>query len=108
MVFGPLASPLTSLDAVNTSNERFRDIMLGKHKNNLPPTGAYLWIDVRDVALAHVRAAELPQAAGKRLLITAGHFSNREIADIIGEEFPELREKIPGKEVAGDFDPEGR
>jgi hypothetical protein len=50
----------------------------------------------------------LPQAAGKRLLITAGHFSNREIADIIGEEFPELREKIPGKEVAGDFDPEGR
>lgn len=81
--------------------------MLGKHKDNLPPTGTFLWTDVRDLALAHVRAAERHEAAGKRFLITAGHFSNRQIADIIAEEFPELKGKIAGKEVKGDFNPEG-
>lgn len=82
--------------------------MLGKHKDSLPPTGYFLWTDVRDLALAHVRAAERSEAAGKRFLITAGHFSNRRIADIIAEGFPDLREKIAGEEVKDDFDPEGR
>lgn len=81
--------------------------MLGKYKDNLPPTGTFLWTDVRDLALAHVRAAERREAAGKRFFITAGYFSNRQIADIIAEEFPELGEKIAGKEIEGDFDPEG-
>lgn len=95
------------MEAVNTSNIRFRDIILGKHKDSLPPTGTFLWTDVRDLALAHVRAAERQEAAGKRFFITAGHFSNREIVDIIAEEFPELRENLPGKEFKGDFNPEG-
>ena len=81
--------------------------MLGKYKDNLPPTGTFLWTDVRDLALAHVRAAERPEAAGKRFFITAGHFSNRQIADIIAKEFPDLREKIAGENVKDDFDPEG-
>lgn len=107
MVFGPIAHSLSSLETLNTSNERIRDIVLGKHKDSLPPTGTFLWIDVRDLALAHVRAAERPEAAGKRFFTTAGHFSNRQVADIISKEFPDLQEKIAGKEAKDDFDPEG-
>lgn len=107
MVYGPIAHSLSSLDTLNTSNERIRDIILGKHKDDLPPTGTFIYTDVRDLALAHIRAAQRPEAAGKRFLVTAGHYSNREIADIIAEEFPDLRGKIAGKEVKTDYDPEG-
>lgn len=78
--------------------------MLGKYKTELPPTGTFIWVDVRDLALAHVRAAELPEAGGKRFFITAGHFSNRMMADIIKEGRPDLADQLPGDEVKGDFD----
>lgn len=81
--------------------------MLGKHKTDLPPTGTFLWTDVRDLALAHIRAAELPDAAGKRFFIVAGYFSNRGIADAIREGCPELADRVPGEEVKGDLDEEG-
>ena len=61
----------------------------------------FLWTDVRDVALAHVAAAELPEAANKRFLITAGRFDCGEIVDIIRDAFPDLAENLPGKDVKG-------
>ena len=45
--------------------------MLGKAKDEIAPTGTFLWVDVRDLALAHVRAAERPEAAGKRFFIVS-------------------------------------
>ncbi len=80
--------------------------MLGKAKEDIPATGTYLWVDVRDVALAHVKAIELPAAANKRFFITAGHFSNKEIVDIIREAFPDLADKLPSKDVKGGDYPE--
>ena len=32
------------------------------------------WIDVRDIALAHVLAAQKPEAGGERIIISAGDF----------------------------------
>ncbi|MCJ1306628.1 methylglyoxal reductase (NADPH-dependent) gre2 [Agyrium rufum] len=95
LVLGPVVHYLNSLEAVNTSNQRIRDIMSGKQKDGISPTGVFLWVDVRDLALAHVRAATLPDAAGKRFFVTAGYFSNAEIADIIREAYPDLAEGIP-------------
>lgn len=92
---------LNSLDALNTSNQRIRDIMTGKAKDEIPPTGTFIWVDVRDLALAHVKAAELPGAANKRFFITAGYFSNKEIAEIIREAYPDLESKLPGKDTKG-------
>ncbi|KAI4189080.1 MAG: hypothetical protein LQ348_003847 [Seirophora lacunosa] len=83
MVFGPIHPKLQTLDTINTSNQRIRDIMLGKAQDEVPPSGVHVWVDVRDLALAHVRAAERPDAAGKRFFVTAGYYSNREIADNI-------------------------
>lgn len=60
------------------------------------------------MALAHVRAAELPEAGNQRFFVTAGYFSNREIADVIKEGYPDLADKLPGEEVKGDFNADGK
>lgn len=107
LVFGPLSHQLSNLSALNTSNQRIRDLILGKYRTELPPTGTFIWVDVRDLALAHVRAAEIPEAGGKRFFITAGYFSNRLVADVIKEGRPDLADQLPGDEVKGDFEANG-
>lgn len=62
---------------------------------------------MRDLAECHVKAAELSEAGGKRFFVTAGYFSNREIADIIRESFPELASKVPETAKGGGYPEEG-
>jgi nucleoside-diphosphate-sugar epimerase len=83
--------------------------MSGASKNALPYTGNHLWVDVRDLALGHVLAFEKPEAAGKRFFMVAGQFSNKEIAEIIREEFPEYRDNLPVGEAlkSGDYPARG-
>ncbi|RMZ76696.1 hypothetical protein DV738_g4814, partial [Chaetothyriales sp. CBS 135597] len=95
LVLGPIVSYLNSLDSVNTSNERVLKLIRGDYKSGLAPSGVYSWVDVRDVALAHVKALELPAAAGKRFFVTAGYFSNGEIGQIIKDNFPEFADRLP-------------
>lgn len=102
MVFGPIHPKLQTLDTLNTSNTRIRDMMLGKMKDEVPASPILIWADVRDVALAHVRAAERPEAAGKRFFVTAGYFSNRELADEVQKLLPDVKIAPTG----GEF-PEG-
>ena len=64
-------------------------------KEHVPPTGSWMWVDVRDVALAHVRAIERPEAAGKRFLLVGGYWTNKEMIEIIRDEFPALRHNLP-------------
>lgn len=99
LVLGPVVHNLSSLDTINTSNQRIRDMIQGKCKDGLPPSfGVYLWADVRDVALAHVRAAEVPEAGGKRFLIAANtYMSNAHIARVIQERFTDLKHQLPAK-----------
>ncbi|CAF9905209.1 MAG: methylglyoxal reductase (NADPH-dependent) gre2 [Alectoria fallacina] len=101
LVLGPIIHYLQSLDNLNTSNQRIAALMTGKAKEEIPPTGTFIWTDVRDLALAHVKAAELPEAANKRFFVTAGYFSNEEIADIIRDSFPQLKNELPAKGVKG-------
>lgn len=103
LVFGPIVHYLNSLDAINTSNQRMRNIIQGQMKEKIAPSGTFLWVDVRDVALAHVRAIEVPEAGGQRFFITAGYFSNKEIVDIVRDTHPELEPKLPPKDAPGDF-----
>lgn len=108
MVFGPIVHYLNSLDSLNTSNQRIRNFIQGQAKDGLPDSGVFIWIDVRDLALAHVKQIEIPEAAGKRFFATAGYFSNKEIADIIRKNFPEYADKLPAPdaESTGDY-PDG-
>lgn len=109
LVLGPIVHYLSSLSALNTSNQRIRDLMTGAAKNSCPPTMNYLFVDVRDLALAHVLAAEKDEAGGKRFFIVGGHFCNKEIAEIIGQEFPELKDGLPTGDALqpGDYPEKG-
>ncbi|KAJ6179554.1 hypothetical protein N7519_010015 [Penicillium mononematosum] len=91
LVFGPIVHYLNSLESLNTSNQRLRNLIQGQMKEKIAPTGNFLWVDVRDVALAHVRAIEVPEAGGERFFVVAGFFSNKELADIAhsSSDFPE-------------------
>ncbi|KAJ5915952.1 hypothetical protein N7454_010859 [Penicillium verhagenii] len=103
LVFGPIVNYLNSLEAINTSNQRVRDLVQGKFKEKIPPTGTFLWVDVRDVALAHVKAIEVAKAGGQRFLVVAGYFSNKRAADAIRETHPKLESKLPSPAAVDDF-----
>ncbi|RAO64735.1 uncharacterized protein BHQ10_000747 [Talaromyces amestolkiae] len=109
MVYGPIIHHINDLNGLNTSNERIRDIAFGKAKDGLPFTGVFVWVDVRDLALAHALAIEKPEAAGQRFLISPGQYTNKDIAEVISEEFPELRDGLPTGDAlkGGDFPPGG-
>lgn len=110
LVLGPIAPWLqTDIEHLNTSNQRFAALLTGKAKEqgNIPATGTPLFVDVRDLALAHVRALKIPEAGGKRFFITNGHFSNEEINDIIRDNFPEYADKLPSKGTKGGALPDG-
>lgn len=80
-----------------------RNIIQGQFKEQIPPTGTFLYVDVRDVAVAHVRAIEVAEAGGKRFFVTAGFFSNKEIVDAVRKTHPELTSKLPAEDTPGDF-----
>ncbi|KAI9159125.1 Ketoreductase azaE [Paramyrothecium foliicola] len=107
MVFGPVTQPPQSLDSVNTSNQVLAAVLSGKHKNGIPPTGLPLWVDVRDVALAHVKAMELEEAAGQRFFLVTGSYTNAQMTKIVWENFPELRDRLPEESKWGDFEVQG-
>lgn len=107
LVLGPIVHYLNNLDALNTSNQSIRNFITGQNKKEIPPANVYLWVDVRDVALAHVKAIELPEAAGKRFFVTAGYFSGREVCEIIRKNFPDLEKELPPKDAKGGDYPEG-
>ena len=60
------------------------------------------YVDVRDVALAHVKAIKVEKAANKRFILNAGELWYREVAAILQEE---LGSK--GYNVTREEDPEG-
>ena len=95
LVLGPVVHYFNDLGSLNTSNENVRDMIAGKYKDGLPPTRVVLFVDVRDIALSHVRAIERDSAAGKRFFVVSGFFRNAEVADIIKKNFPEYKDKLP-------------
>lgn len=44
MVFGPIVHALDSLENLNTSNERIRNAVQGKFKDEIPPSGVHFWV----------------------------------------------------------------
>jgi nucleoside-diphosphate-sugar epimerase len=108
LVFGPASQHLPSLANINTSNGNLAALLGGRWKTEIPATGVYLWVDVRDVAKAHVEAMERPEAGGNRFFVTAGHFANKEIVPIVRKHFPQLADKLPEDGVQGGDYPDGK
>jgi nucleoside-diphosphate-sugar epimerase len=97
MVFGaflPGAIP-SEPSHVNTSNQIVYGIVTAGQEKEVPPTRGPAWVSVKDVAVAHLRALEVPEAGGGRYLLTAGVYCNQEIADVAREVTPKHAGSIP-------------
>ncbi|MEQ1781150.1 MAG: aldehyde reductase [Hyphomonadaceae bacterium] len=91
-----ILGPALSAD-VSTSLEIPIRLMNGKTPG-LPRIG-FSFVDVRDVAECHVKAMELPEAAGERFLATDAFMWFSEAADVLRKKFPAYDRKIPKRKV---------
>ncbi|KIY46821.1 NAD(P)-binding protein [Fistulina hepatica ATCC 64428] len=83
-VFGPVIHEVASADALNTSAYQWYQAVVvkdGKSENELKTMGG-CWIDVRDLARAHVLALETEAAADERIILSAGPFVWQDWLDV--------------------------
>ncbi|WYZ36867.1 hypothetical protein EsH8_II_000373 [Colletotrichum jinshuiense] len=106
LILGPVVNHLSSLQTLNTSNQFLRAVISGHAKERIPDSPGYLWVDVRDVALAHVKAMELPEASNKRFFAAAGYFNSRQVVGLIRKNFPRYKSALPDESVQGGDFPE--
>ncbi|KAF2488961.1 NAD(P)-binding protein [Lophium mytilinum] len=90
-IFGPALGPIASLTHLNESTEAIYKLL---NAESVPAVEFAGFADVRDVAVAHLRAYERPEAAGRRFLV-GSHFDYQTAADVIRARLPELRERVP-------------
>ncbi|XP_038980597.1 phenylacetaldehyde reductase-like isoform X3 [Phoenix dactylifera] len=84
-VIGPLLQP-----TLNSSSALFLNLINGSTYPNL----SFGWVNVKDVAMAHILAFEVPSARGRYCLVErVAHYS--EIVKILREQYPAL--KLPEK-----------
>ncbi|KJZ78199.1 hypothetical protein HIM_02237 [Hirsutella minnesotensis 3608] len=97
MVFGPFLpeSRPRSPSQLNTSNLLVWAAVSAGLANPVPPTKGPVWVDVRDVALAHVRALEVAEAGGGRFLLAQGVYCNQELADLSRQLAAKHADRIP-------------
>ncbi|ORY35474.1 dihydrokaempferol 4-reductase [Naematelia encephala] len=75
LVLGPIIHQVDSPEQLNTSVAGFYAWMSGQKTEADLPMGNQNFVDVRDCALAHVRALEVEDAKGQRFISSAGPFS---------------------------------
>lgn len=94
------------LKSLNTSSADIYRLINGSEKE-APSTAFFAFVDVRDVAEAHLKAYALKQAGGQRFFTTGGRFTYQQICDVIRKNYPELAAKGRTPEgKPGDYGPE--
>jgi nucleoside-diphosphate-sugar epimerase len=98
-VFGPPASMGSSF---SSSPSSYSITLVDQWIRGLSPVQSRLFVDVRDVAKAHVMAAIQPAAIGKRIILsTDARILSKDIATWLQDE---IRDTIVGPNI--DFDPD--
>lgn len=92
MTFGPVVHDVRNADDLNESNANLWKVAAGKP---LPEARVPVWVDVRDLARAHVEALLSPKAGGKRYVIAASDkFSYELAASILRKTFKEAKDQV--------------
>jgi nucleoside-diphosphate-sugar epimerase len=96
IVLGPWVNPIESLSSISSSLQVHKDMILGVASKAFGVTRPPLWVDVRDLALAHVEAAYIrPETSNKRFIASGpGRSTPQQQAEIIKEAFPEWAKKV--------------
>jgi len=101
LVLGPVIHQVSSPESINTSVANFWGFIEGKKTDDDLKEALGNWVDVRDVAEAHVKALTLPEAGGNRFITSAGPLTGQDIVDIIhgfpGDKIPNVPVGTPGK-----------
>ncbi|EUC62429.1 NADPH-dependent methylglyoxal reductase GRE2 protein, putative [Rhizoctonia solani AG-3 Rhs1AP] len=106
--YGPVLHEVTSLNNLNDSSVEFYKVFSGQDKE-LNRSRVWLWVDVRDVAIAHVAALEKPEAGGHRFLLAEGTFNLGQVAEYIWTHYPDRAKAkgIPRSTPTSGYPPEG-
>ncbi|EPE34865.1 NAD(P)-binding Rossmann-fold containing protein [Glarea lozoyensis ATCC 20868] len=94
MVYGPSSVLFPGFDKLNTSSADIYRLINGT-SSSVPETSFFGFVDVRDLAEAHVRAYESEDAAGQRYITCSGGYTYQQICDVIRAEFPGKRDVVP-------------
>lgn len=105
MVVGPVVHHIDSLENSNESTKLIWELMNGS-RETVPESRFWLYIDVRDLALAHILAFEKQEAGNQRIILAGkGNWSHQKIANIL-RGIPEIRHLVPEGNPDEEF-PEG-
>ncbi|EDO15092.1 hypothetical protein Kpol_416p7 [Vanderwaltozyma polyspora DSM 70294] len=94
-VFGPQKFLEDAKGTLNTSCEFVNQMIHAKPTDEVTTTRDGEYIDVRDVAKAHILAMQEDKLIGKRLLMQNGPFTKQDIVNILNDKFPKLKGSIP-------------
>lgn len=94
-VFGPQCFDSSVTKELNTSCEIINKLLHASPETPVDESIKGSFIDVRDVARAHIEPLlNSEKFNGKRLIMDGGRFGNQSIADVLNE-IPQLKGKIP-------------
>jgi len=96
-VFGPIIHEVPNVESLNTSVDNFYQVLKGAKTDEQLATSSGCWVDVRDLAEAHVRAIQVEEAGGSRYVLSAGPFTMQDLLDSLNTpEFSDTRKGKPG------------
>ncbi len=98
LIYGPLRHTVKSVRDLNESNLGFYNLFVNSKKDvPLPSVGFHVYVDVRDLAEAHILAAfsTNPAVSNQRFNISAADIPEQFICDMLRSNFPELEERTP-------------
>lgn len=99
MIFGPCLPETFQrlrLEDLNESNKRvYNGYINTKKENGLPHNALNVYVDVRDLAEAHIEALSRQELGGERIIVSAREISAQRICDILRENFQDLKERTP-------------
>jgi len=101
-IFGPLLQEVSSAAKLNASSGMVYDAL--KNEKSPETVSAYVGnaVDVRDVALVHIKALESDEAGGERFIAARGPFSWQVVYDALNTAnppVPNIPKGIPGAAV---------
>lgn len=93
MTFGPVAHPVDHPKQLNESNAKLWEVAAGC--KTLPEARVPVWIDVRDLAKAHVECLLRAEVGMKRYTPASPEkFSYELVASILRKRYPQAREQV--------------
>lgn len=93
-VFGPQVSDEFAKKGLPVPNDVIQSLVHSSPGKELNPDVRMQFVDVRDVARAHLLAFQKEEAANQRLALSSGKFTSQEVVDILNNDFDLLEGKI--------------